>query len=292
MTIRGHRARRGAYLVVAAIGLSALAAGGAMVVEGRWRDLTLAQARGASVAAAHAATVALGRGATLDEARDLAAAVAAEHPVAGRAARVDPLQDVVFGLWDFDGRAFDPTAGRVNAVEVRVRPPKDPLRWLFGGWSPDRTATSRAALRSRDLVVALDLADATAAEPAVQALADHLAFLALPDERFAVVPLAELDASEPSSWLGGERPLAARSLIVVSDGLCADPIRAGQARALTRALGEDGVHVGVVGVGPGTECLASLVTGFGRATTVPDASGLGAAIEAVARGVPVALVTP
>jgi Flp pilus assembly protein TadG len=155
-------------MLVVLLGFAALA------IDMTYLRLTRLQAQNAADAGAHAALVELRRSRDESIARVRAVSVVNMNVVAGEAAEVDPVRDVVFGGWDFGAKFFDPTADFVNAVQVTVRRDADSpggavplmIAKVFGTDAADAKSTgaSVGALRSRDVVIVQDVTHSFADE--------------------------------------------------------------------------------------------------------------------------------
>ncbi|MBW2255426.1 MAG: hypothetical protein JRI25_12625 [Deltaproteobacteria bacterium] len=206
---------RGSYLVTITLVLSVLFGLSAFVIDVGYIKLAAIQAQNAADAGAHAALVEMKQGGTLSESRALAQEVMRLHRIAGLPVEVDPVQDILFGGWDFSRRAFDPTSTYVNAVQVRVRrtqgSPGGPVDLLIGIYNPQVEVASPvptiAAFRSREILVAIDLDgwpedDVAMAAEASLVMLDNLVGNGLPDDKIGMVRLA----SDPWKTRDGAAP--------------------------------------------------------------------------------------
>jgi len=218
---------RGGYLVTITLLLSLLLGMSALVIDVGYIKLASVQAQNAADAGAHAALVQIKEGGSLSQARALAQEVMRLHRVAGAPVEVDPVQDVLFGGWDYSHQTFDPAAPHINAVEVRVRrthgSPGGPVDLLMGFYNPRAEVVSPvpaiATFRPRESVLAMDLdgssqGDVTRAAEATVAMLDELVAMDLPGDRIGMVRLAD----DPWNVEDVEHGALGTPLQVVRDG--------------------------------------------------------------------------
>jgi hypothetical protein len=139
-----------------------------IAVDGLWVQMARTQAQFAADAGAHGALVALRTGANEAEARQAARIVMQENAVANSQVRVTPLEDIVFGQWDYKFKSFDSASpDYLNAVVAQVRrtpdSPGGPIPLfigpIFGNQSANVSSVSQstAAMRTRNIVIAQDI---------------------------------------------------------------------------------------------------------------------------------------
>lgn len=165
---RGPRigSERGNYAVLFGVSLTALLGMGALAVDTAMLSYADLQSQAIADAGAHAALVQLRANGRVDDARTFATVIVNENQLMGTAAQVEE-EDIVFGTWDYDGRAFDADGEWVNSVQVTIRKTNDSpngpvattLMRLFGVQYNEIEATSPSigALRFREIVVVQDV---------------------------------------------------------------------------------------------------------------------------------------
>ncbi len=161
---RASARTRGNFLTLFAFLLTVLLSVGAIAIDLSYLRNLRFQLGNAADGAAHAALVELRSSSDTAAALSVAQQVAAANVAGGTPVSLD-ANDVVFGGWDFDTRAFDPDADWVNAVRVRtVRDvgANDGAVNLFlapaAGMGPgDAEAFATAAFRFRDMVIVQDI---------------------------------------------------------------------------------------------------------------------------------------
>jgi hypothetical protein len=299
---------RGGYLVTITLVLSVLFGLSAIIIDGGYIKLTAIQAQNAADAGAHAAMVGLKQGSTLSASRALAQEVMRLHRIAGQPVEVDPIQDVLFGGWEFSERAFDPTSSTINAVQVRVRrtqgSPGGPVDLLMGIYSPRVEVASPlpaiAVFRTREIVMATDLPGAADASLGLlRYLSDH----GLPDDRVQLTDgsggldtaIGLLDTSDD--------PYAVKVVVLVSDGLpacrpdpsCSEEEQMARAREMAALAESRSISIYPVSLNRDYsqaqhDVLATLTTGFGSFYETDDAAELSTILVEIGQQVPISLV--
>jgi hypothetical protein len=159
-------ARRGNYAVLFGVSLTALLGMGALAIDTAMLSYAELQSQAIADAGAHAALVQLRENGSVDDARTLATQVVNANQLMGHSAQVE-AEDIVFGTWDYDARAFEAEGEWINSVQVTIRKTEDSangpvattLMKMFGVQYNEIEATSPSigALRFREIIVVQDV---------------------------------------------------------------------------------------------------------------------------------------
>jgi Flp pilus assembly protein TadG len=198
---RRMRARRGNYAILAGVTLTAMLGMAALAVDTALIHYAKIQSQAVADAGAHAALVMLRETGNIEASRDFAMNVVSANRLLGARAVVED-EDIVFGTWDYDTRAFDADGEWTNSVQVTVRKTSDSdngpvatlFMRLFGVQYNEVQATAPAigALRFREIIVVQDVTGSFAdeidlARDADLALLDYLAENPQPGDRIGMV---------------------------------------------------------------------------------------------------------
>lgn len=170
---RGAGSRRGNYAVLFGVSMTVLLGMGALAVDTAMLSYAGLQSQAIADAGAHAALVQLRENGQVEDARAFATQIVNENQLMGQAAQVEE-EDIVFGTWSYDDRAFDADGEWVNSVQVTIRKTQDSpngpvattLMKLFGVQynEIESTSPSVGALRFREIVVVQDVTGSFADE--------------------------------------------------------------------------------------------------------------------------------
>lgn len=208
--------RRGNYAILFGVSLTAMLGLAALAVDSSLLHYADVQSQAIADAGAHAALVQLRETGNIDDARAFAVQVINENRLMGETAQVEE-QDIVFGTWDYDARAFDDAGEWVNSVQVTIRKTDDSpngpvatlLMRMFGVDYNEVQATSPAigALRFREIIIVQDVTGSFREEIGLAQLADltlldYLADNPQPGDRIGMVTfVGDAEVWTPLSYI-------------------------------------------------------------------------------------------
>lgn len=167
------RARGGNFAVLFGVSLIAILGFAALVIDVSYLRLAALQAQNAADAAAHAGLVSLRMERDEAAAEDVAEAVLNMNVVAGQVVHVDTQTFIDFGQWDFNSRSFDTLADYNNAIQVTVARNQGSadgavgllIAPIWGRMTGNVWAQATSALRSREVMFAIDISESFRDEP-------------------------------------------------------------------------------------------------------------------------------
>lgn len=155
--------REGNFLLLFAVSSTVILGFGALSIDISYLRNSQMELQNAVDAAAHAALIAYRTGNDQNGARQVAKDIARANRVAGKPLSLSD-DDIIFGTWDFDSRAFGTSGSFVNAVQVNGRrlegSTDGPINYflgpILGTAYGEARSSATGAFRFREMMLVLD----------------------------------------------------------------------------------------------------------------------------------------